>query len=104
MNDWARLVATLVIWGALAGILTSVNSFMTDLTSLAVVLTIGATISTTMVWGAGRMSGQHDAEQVRKAKRNGRISRLVDKLDDDDVVQLEELLAARHDSEFETRD
>jgi hypothetical protein len=103
MNDWARFVTTLIIWVTLAGIITSVGRTVDDSTAVIVVLTIGATISTGMVWGSGRMGGTTASEQASKIKRSSRVTRLVDHLDDEEVVQLEDLLASRRDSQYQER-
>lgn len=98
MNDIIRLVTTSVIWGTLAIIFTINGPFSGEMVPLAVVLGIGATISTSVIWQNSKSSRNEEAAvQTGKAKRSGRLSQMVERLSDDDIYTLEELLAARHD-------
>ncbi len=103
MREWVRLFATGLIWGMLAIILTMGGRFTGEMVPLAFILGAGATISTVAIWASGNVSQQTAAEIARKAKRNDRVSRLVDKLNEDEVYQLEELLAARRDEDYAER-
>lgn len=103
MREWVRLFATGLIWGMLAVILTTGGRFTGEMVPLAFILGIAATISTAAIWNSGGGSQRTEDEIARKAKRNDRVSRLVDKLDEDEVYQLEELLAARRDEEYRER-
>jgi hypothetical protein len=102
MNDGVRLAATAIIWLALAGILISAGIVGGDMVALALILGIGATVSTGIIWDSSRPNARGEMEEASKSKRNHRLTRLVDKLDEDEVYQLEDLLAARHDDQ--TRD
>ncbi|MBZ0304373.1 MAG: hypothetical protein K8J31_31850 [Anaerolineae bacterium] len=101
MRDIVRLVATGIIWSAVAIILTSGGGFTGEMVPLAAIMGIGATISTGMIWysPSSAHSEEHEAASL-KSKRDHRLTRLVDQLDEDDVYQLEELLAARRDDEI----
>ncbi|MAS35181.1 MAG: hypothetical protein CL610_14310 [Anaerolineaceae bacterium] len=101
MREISRLIGTAFIWTMLAIILTSASVASSgDMTQLAVILGIGATISTGMIWNSGSGQKHDEANRVaEKAKRSSRVSRLMDNLDDDEVYQLEELLASRRDEQ-----
>jgi hypothetical protein len=89
-----RVVATLGIWGFLTVILTS-NANTDNTVWLAIVLGVGATISTGFIWTTGQESAE---ETATKAKRNSRISKMVNRLDDEEVAELADLLIARGES------
>jgi hypothetical protein len=99
MNEWAKMITTFIIWGALAGILISTAAVADDLNVLALILGIAASIGTATIWSGSRHTALPD-QQSMKTKRNARMSHLVDRLDDDEVYQLEELLAARRDEPY----
>ncbi len=101
ISQSARLIATLGIWGFLTIILTVGDNTGTNAVWLALILGIGATISTAYIW----KSGEESAEDVaQKAKRNSRISRLVNKLDEEEVAELADLLIAREESRLVTNE
>ena len=97
MRDIVRLVTTSVIWGTLAIIFTINGPFSGEMVPLAVILGIGATVSTAMIWQNNKPDHDEEAVQTGKAKRSSRLSQMVNRLSDDDLYTLEELLAARHD-------
>ncbi|HLV35824.1 MAG TPA: hypothetical protein VKY59_11945 [Spirillospora sp.] len=104
MSEWVRLIATGMIWGCLAVVLTLGGSYSGEIVPLTLILGIAATISTVKIWESGRAVQAGDAgDAAGKQKRDNRFARLVDKLDEDEVYQLEELLASRRDEEIVRR-
>jgi hypothetical protein len=103
MSDWIRLFATALIWGMVAIMVTTSRS---ESVPLAFILGVGATISTGVIWNSAK-SQREQAGEIQKSKRRSRVSRLMDevdnKLDDDEVYELEELLAARRDEAIRRR-
>ncbi len=99
MSDWIRLMATGFIWLMLAIMVNTVN----DTVPVAFILGIAATISTLAIWESAKHQNKTASEQASKLKRNDRVSRLVDKLNEDEVYELQELLAARHDEQYVER-
>jgi membrane protein implicated in regulation of membrane protease activity len=116
MQDQFRFMATVGVWAAVALILMTL--FIT-LAAAGAVIEGGAAVlilifalflvgmagfSTSRIWqGAAARGLDHDAErQAHKAKRDlsGRIARLVESLDEDEIVELETLLLAREDEAF----
>jgi hypothetical protein len=104
MSDWIRLFATTVIWVMVAIMVTMSND---EIVPLAFILGAAATISTGVIWSSNSKSQSEAAQEVEKHKRRSRVSRLLDevdsKLDDDEVYELEELLAARRDEAIRRR-
>ena len=98
MSDWIRLFATVMIWGMVAIMVTTSRS---ESVPLAFILGIGATISTGVIWSNASKSRSDEAHEIEKNKRRSRVSRLMDevdnKLDDEEVYELEELLATRRE-------
>ncbi len=96
MND-IRLQATIIIWGALAAVLIFAAA-PGDVIPMTFILGIAATISTAVVWEeAGKaLRANPEAEQA-KHKRSNRTTRLIEKLNEDEIVELEELLSARRE-------
>ncbi len=107
MRDITRLIGTAFIWMMLAIILTSNTAASSNAVALAFILGIGATISTAAIWQSGSKSQSENAAEVEKHKRRSRVSRLLDevdnKLDEDEVYELEELLASRRDEAIRRR-
>ncbi len=89
-----RLITTVTIWLAVAGMVIAGGITSGEIVALAFILGLGATISTGVIWDSAKYDVQDDAS---KAKRTNRISRLVDKLEEDEVLELAELLDARRD-------
>jgi hypothetical protein len=90
MRDITRLVASAFIW-----------------MMMAFILGIGATISTAAIWQSGTKSQNETTDEIEKHKRRSRVTRLMDevdnKLDDEEVYELEELLASRRDEAMRRR-
>jgi ribosomal protein S13 len=93
MSEQLRFQATAIIWAALAAVIIFTPG---DKVALAFILGIGATASTSMIWESLKLSSnlQH---QDAKSKRSNKISRLIESMDDDEVADMEALLAARRD-------
>ena len=121
MKENTRLIATLIIWIALAAVVGPVLTSSTGaireasdgtLFGIVAILTIAAMISTIAIWVGGARAAASQAQNEShfargKNKRltqdrlgQDRIARLIDSLDDEDIYDLEALLLAR-DSEGE---
>jgi hypothetical protein len=107
MRDITRLVASAFIWMMMAIILTSNTAASSNAVALAFILGIGATISTAAIWQSGTKSQNETTDEIEKHKRRSRVTRLMDevdnKLDDEEVYELEELLASRRDEAMRRR-
>ncbi|NDJ79375.1 MAG: hypothetical protein GYB65_24255 [Chloroflexi bacterium] len=104
-----RVLTTIVIWSAFAFMTVMALTMPTGavanadgdtILSITAILAAAASISTTAIWVSGREerpSGR--AQSFAKAKRRdrNRAERLIEKLDDDDIYDLEALLLARED-------
>ncbi len=116
MRDFMRLITTLIIWGAFVPVVGVILSSPAggaidrmnggEIIALMAILTSGAVAMTYAVWHSGFQRGQFgDYQHTRssapatlsKVKRDpqGRIERLVEALDDDEIYELEALLLAR---------
>ncbi len=109
MNEKYRFLSTLAIWLAFATIMVTMfislaasALFIDELTMIilgvfVLTLTLMAGISTAQVWRGARAA--EDAQAAEKAKRAApsQIERLIDQLDEDEIVELETLLMARQD-------
>lgn len=105
MKDITKLVATAIIWGMITIILSfSRYSGGGDLIWLAFIMGGAATISTMAIW---RYSSQRDEGELQqragKLKRTHRASRLVEGLDEDELLDMEEFLAARREDRLSGR-
>lgn len=98
MSEQLRFQATAVIWAALAAII--IFSPGDDKVALAFILGIAATGSTVVIWESLKESAKSQ-QQAGKSKRNSRISRMVDSMDDDEVADMEAFLAARRDDRLQ---
>jgi hypothetical protein len=98
MSDIIRLIATGFIWGMVALMVTLAGPASDDMTALVLFLSAGATLSTAAIWLSAAFRPRGEMAQAAKAKRDSRLSRLVDELDQDEVYQLEDLLEARRDT------
>ncbi|GAB4569133.1 MAG: hypothetical protein Kow0077_01150 [Anaerolineae bacterium] len=109
MNEKYRFLTTATIWIAMAAVLIILfasllwSNVMLDETGLILlasfVLTfiVTAGIATGLVWrGAGQQETVVNRE-ARKAKRS--LERLVEVLDEDEIIELEALMASRLESE-----
>jgi hypothetical protein len=95
MSEQLRFQATAIIWAALAAIIIFTPG---DKVALAFILGIGATVSTGVIWDSMKESSKlHLNQQAGKSKRNNRVSRMVEDLDDDEMADMEAYLAARRD-------
>lgn len=116
MYERDRLWATGFIWGAVTiivlGIVTAfaVTGAALDvdavvpITLTIMLLILVAGYSTSRVWGGAareRTSIQSAGAQTGKAKRvdRRRFERLIERLDDDEIVELESLLLAREEDQ-----
>ena len=100
MHDFWKVASTAVIWGAVAIILTFGDYVPSDMVWITLILGFAAAISMRYIWRPAAVALE---QQSTKAKRDARMSRLVDRLDDDQVYQLEELLAARREEPYTER-
>lgn len=97
INQILKSGVTLGIWMCLTIILTSsVNAH--NSVWLAVILGIGATVSTWRIWSSGGVESAQEA--AFKNKRTNRISRMVNNLDDEEIAELSDLLIAREESQL----
>lgn len=100
MNDILRFITTIAIWGIVGLVLlAAAMGPVNDLVPMTFMLAIGATGSTAVIWNAPRGDSAQTgnaAQRASKQKRNDRLTRMVDKLDDEDMAELEDLLIARH--------
>lgn len=96
MRDSDKLPTIAVVWVAVAAILIFAADSATII-PLAIFLGLAAMFSTLAVVGVFQNDKDQSEQAAAKAKRSGRISRLVDDLDDEEVYQLEELLQSRRD-------
>lgn len=91
MNDLARMVSTIVVWSVLGTILVVlVLAGSDEMEGITLFLVIGAIASMGIVWGtAGKR-----AEARAKAKRSERLAQRLaeERLEEEDIVTLEELL------------
>lgn len=99
MNDIMRLIAMTIVWGIVGSILlASALNNTSELVPMTFILGIAATGSTAVIWNAPRQTTvSNDAVSAAKQKRNNRLSRMVEKLDDDEMAQLEDLLVSRQE-------
>lgn len=102
MNNMVRLTATAVVWIIMATVLTLLQH-TNDLVWIALILAAAAAISTAAVWSGPNHTISTQQIESAKHKRNSRMTRLVDALDEDQMYELEELLAARRDERLMER-
>ncbi len=113
MRERDRLLATGVIWTAYMVILGLLFVFGTgpasglygDAVFGIVLVTSVAAVSTHAVWdkaSSGAATGVGEAADARKAKRldRRRIERLIEGLDDDEIVELETLLMSHQEDVY----
>ena len=96
-KNLVRLIATFLVWGALAGMVIAGGIASGESLPFAIALAIGATVSTGIIWESAKYDAPQD--DASKAKRTNRVSRLVDNLDEDEVLELGELLRARDEDQ-----
>jgi hypothetical protein len=103
MSGVVRLIATAIIWGAVILILTLGNVDGSNFINLAVLLGVaGWATSEVWQWRDRSVKGEtpsHTNVPPEKSKRseNQRLSRLIDSLSEEDLANLEAVLAARRD-------
>jgi membrane protein implicated in regulation of membrane protease activity len=98
MSDQVRLQATTVIWLALAAILIFAGPQLGGvIVPLTFILAIAAAVSTGAIWESANST---DTKVKEKRKRANRLKRLADKLDDADLDELANLVAARHAEDY----
>jgi hypothetical protein len=109
MEDRFRFLTTSIIWVAFAVVLVTLfialaatNADMTEfqflvLAAFVMFLTAIAGISTVSIWRAPRRADESLRQDSGKSKRvdASRLQRLVDEMDEDDIIELETLLRAR---------
>lgn len=103
MDETSRMVSTVFVWIALA---VSVGLFFGIApaemaaagTIIIAILALVAWASTRAIWQGARSDAEpiQDAEKTKRSNRE-RIGRLVEALDEDEIVELETLLLARED-------
>jgi hypothetical protein len=117
MDDRYRFLSTAAIWVAFALVLMTLfismaaggaqldGPVLIPLTGFVAILTIVAGLATMAVWRGAGQSGAASAQDVQKAKRvqSSRIARLMEQLDEDEMIELETLLLARQDDPNERR-
>ncbi|MBZ0293352.1 MAG: hypothetical protein K8L99_12365 [Anaerolineae bacterium] len=91
-----RLAATAIIWTALTLILVLGNLDSDTIVWVTLILGIVAGLSTMYIWDSSRNKEDSNAESAKR-KRTRATTRLIEALDEDEVVQLEDLLAARRE-------
>jgi hypothetical protein len=92
-NNDQRTVSTFLIWGAftLMMIFGNMDNFL-----IVGIVAVAAAASTAAVWeSAGKDKSGHETSE--KAKRNARerLSRLLEQMDDEEMVELDVLLSQR---------
>jgi len=97
-SDITRLIATAIIWGTLTMVL-ALSRFGNggDLIWLAFIMGGAATISTGFIWQHAHHSAEAELQRAGKTKRTNRASRLVEGLDEEELLDMEEFLAARRE-------
>jgi transposase len=112
MRDLFRFLATAVIWAAVTLITVAMFTSVRVMTGEMIPIVLGtmlfaagaAGVGTNAIWRYGNAPVQPEAaaQQARKSKRNHRqrIERLVEQMDEDEIVELETLLMTRSDDTF----
>ncbi len=98
MSGFWRLATTGFIWLMVASVLVFSEPGSGEIVWLALILAGAAAFSTRFIWNirAHEMTTMPQ-EQVGKAKRTNRITRLMDLLDEDEIADLEAWMDARQD-------
>ncbi|NPV66289.1 MAG: hypothetical protein HPY64_04000 [Anaerolineae bacterium] len=114
MDDRYRFLSTGVVWTAYATVLITLfialvagqppvnETLMIMLGVFVLFLTSVAGMATATIWRAGgrrAAASPYVQQEAGKAKRDvsDRIGRLIEALDEDEIIELETLLAVRHD-------
>lgn len=106
MNETLRFLTTAVIWLAYAGTVIAAiitGSRLEDWVIGLVIVIFGvlAAYATRSIWRVAQPPETVLARQGSKAKRDAsdRIGRLIEALDEDEIIELETLLAVRQDEQ-----
>ncbi|MBZ0290751.1 MAG: hypothetical protein K8I30_24205 [Anaerolineae bacterium] len=94
MREELRFQTTAVIWGTFALIMIFAQG---DKVAMAFIVGIAAAISTSMVWESLQKSSADESEKATKGKRNNRVRRLIEVMDEDEIADMEAYLDARRD-------
>lgn len=97
-SDIIKLLATVVIWGAMAFIITEVRVSEGNVFPLILIMGIVAVISTAVVWIFGGRGSLPAEQSSGKAKRTRHIPNLVEDLDEQERAELEDYLQAQRES------
>ncbi|MCQ3931528.1 MAG: hypothetical protein DPW16_13805 [Chloroflexi bacterium] len=103
MHSFGKFVATMTIWLAFLGVMIAV--FASDaattlgggnVVAVIAILAIAAVLGTAAVNTASEHDSREQAERKKlKRTEQGRIERLMQLMDEDDIVELEEVLKER---------
>jgi hypothetical protein len=100
MKDITKLIATAIIWGMITIIL-SFSRYAgdgSDMIWLTFIMGGAATLSTMAIWRYANHREETEVQQrAVKGKRTNRASRLVEGMDEDELLDMEEFLAARRE-------
>ena len=102
MSDIGRVITTIAIWSALVGILILGNLNSDTVVWVTLIISIAAATSTAAIWKSAQSDHRAEAS-YSKQKRSNRTARFVEKMDEDQLVELEELLAARREDRLMDR-
>lgn len=95
MSDEMRFQTTAIIWVALAAILIFAD---TDKIALGFILGIAAAISTSVIWESKKNESKEvNTQSAVKQKRDDRVRRLIEVMDDDEIADMQDYLEARRD-------
>lgn len=94
MSGEIRYKTTIAIWTALAIILIFTPA---DKIALAFILGIAAAVSTIVVWESSGSDSKEIEKQASKNKRDNRVRRLIEVMDEDEIAEMEDYLDARRD-------
>lgn len=103
MNNFGKVVTTGTIWLAVMMVLIFSEPSGGNEVWMTLILGLTAAASTRFIWEARDHQPAAYESDAAKAKRSDRVSRLVDKLSEDEVYELEELLTARRDEPYTGR-
>ena len=92
MSELGKVVTTIAIWSAVTGIMVLGQIGEHNAVWGLVILGVAATVSTLAIW-----VGSDTQSDNEKIKRSNRTSRLVERLDEEEIADLEDLLAARRE-------
>jgi hypothetical protein len=96
-SELGKLIATVVIW-VVVGTTLALMWRSPDIIWMALILGLMALGSMRLMWRNGDSSAEALTFSAGKAKRDNRLSRLVNMLDEDEIEDLSDYLASRRDS------